>query len=123
MKCYGIELMLDLHDCRELPVDRPRLDYFFKELCTILQMQMGDSYFWDYAGFPKEYAGAPPKIKGTSAIQFISSSNITVHTLDDLKQVYINIFTCEDCDMNAAMDYCALFFAGRIVRHTVLDRL
>ena len=96
MKTYGKELIIDIHDCDTANFTRKGLDKFFKELCRKIDMQMGERFFWDYEGEPEEYKKAPAHLKGISAVQFIMTSNITIHTLDELQRVYLNIFSCKD---------------------------
>lgn len=110
MAPYGMELVLDLHDCDPARFTRPGLEIFFGELCSLLDMDRGPLHFWDYGGNPKAKAEAPPHLKGTSAIQFIYTSNITVHTLDDLRRVYLNIFSCREFEAGQAADFAARYF-------------
>jgi S-adenosylmethionine/arginine decarboxylase-like enzyme len=79
--------------------------------------------FWDYKGEPEEYAQAPAHLKGTSAIQFISTSNITIHTLDEMKRVYLNIFTCKDFDPDIVIIFCLDYFEGELIKDTMIERI
>lgn len=98
MKDYGKELILDLHECDPSTFTRKSIRKYFKELCKLIDMQREKLVWWDFKGCPEEYKKAPLHLKGTSAIQFIKTSNITIHTLDDLKRIYINIFSCKNFD-------------------------
>jgi len=95
MQMYGKELILDIHECNINMFTREKLCEFFEILCDKIDMERCDLYFWDYDDCPEEYKKASDHLKGRSAIQFISTSNITVHTLDVLKKVFINIFSCK----------------------------
>ena len=88
MNGYGKELILDIHECDPTKFTRDSLTNFFEILCDKIDMVAEDLYFWDYEGYPEEYKKDPDDIKGTSAIQFIRTSNITVHTLDVLQKVF-----------------------------------
>lgn len=118
---YGVELVLDLWYCRT-PFNRKALRRFFKELCAILDMKREDLHFWDYKGHKAEYNKAPAHLKGTSAIQFIRTSNITVHTLDKTQKVFINIFSCKAYDTDKAADFCRRFFRGVIYSRSTIIR-
>lgn len=120
---YGREVMLDLHNCSTTMFNRKGLRRFFKELCDQIGMVRADLYFWDYKGDAKGYKDAPPHLKGTSACQFIMTSNIMVHTLDDLHRVYLNIFSCKDFDPNVVKGFCEKYFEGTTVNMTSLNRL
>ena len=54
--------------------------------------------WWDDHGVSREEQQTEPHLKGTTAIQFIMTSNIVIHTLDILKAVYLNVFSCKEFD-------------------------
>lgn len=116
LKVYGKESIIDLHKCNEKLFDRKNLKKFFKELCDLLNMERCDLHFWDDVGVPESKRQTEPHLKGTSAIQFITTSNITIHTLNDLKSAYINIFSCNDFDIDKAEKFCKKFFKGKLKR-------
>ena len=119
---YGKELILDLHECNPKKFNRKSLRKFFGEMCELLNMEACDLHFWDYHGYAKEYEDAPDHLKGTTAIQFISTSNITIHCLDVLKSVYLNIFSCKNFDRLKAMNFCKDYFEGRFKGYHFLTR-
>lgn len=122
-KHYGKELILDLHKCNPEMFTRQAISNFFNLLCTEINMERCDLHFWDYEGHPKEYEKAPDHLKGVSAIQFIKTSNITIHTLDVLKSVNLNIFSCKEYDTEVVADFSKSFFQGQIVQKVEIDRL
>ena len=119
---YGMELIIDLHDCDPTMFTREHLHDFFVELCQLLGMRRADLHFWDYDGFEDLKIAAPPHLRGTSAVQFISTSNITVHTLDDLRRVYINIFSCREFKVFDALAHTVEFFGAGWCGHRVHER-
>ena len=123
MKNYGKELILDLHDCDPSTFTRKSIRKFFKELCELIDMEREKLVWWDYKGLPKEYAIAPPHLKGISAVQFIKTSNITVHTLDELKRIYINIFSCKTFKVFDVLGFAEKWFKGTIVNKTIAIRV
>lgn len=120
---YGMELVLDLHDCDPTMFTREKLTQYFIDLCILLEMQRADLHFWDYEDHPHYKKHAPAHLKGTTAVQFISTSNITIHTLDDLRRVYLNIFTCREFEPTLALEFSVDFFNAGWCGHTVLVRL
>ena len=120
---YGKELILDIHNCENLPCTRSSLDKFFTELCELIDMDKEDLFFWDYEGEEEAYAEAPPHLKGTSAVQFIKTSNITIHTLDEMKRVYLNVFSCKDFDPRVVVMFALERFGGEVVSETVVERI
>jgi len=119
---YGKELILDIHHCKR-GCKRATLTLFFRELCDLIDMKREALHFWDYEGDPRSYRKAPPHLKGTSAVQFISTSNITVHVLDDLKKVYVNVFSCKEFNSHNVADFCEGFFKGELVTMQTVRRL
>jgi S-adenosylmethionine/arginine decarboxylase-like enzyme len=91
---YGYELALDLHGCDSRLFNRRDIDGFFEQLCTLIDMEKCVVHFWDDVGVPEEDKQTLPHTKGTSAVCFILTSSIVIHTLELLRTVYINIFYC-----------------------------
>ena len=122
MKNYGIELILDLHKCNSKKFTKYYINKFFKELCKEIDMEACKVTFWEY-DTQEEFDAAPPHLKGITGVQFISTSNITIHTLYDLKAVYLNIFSCKDFDTLGAMIFCKEFFGGEIIKNLKIIRV
>ena len=110
---YGKELIMDLYGCNPKKFNRSNLDKFFAELCELIDMEKCERYFWDDLGIPESERQISPHTKGTSAVQFILTSitsNITIHTLDMVGEVYINVFSCKDFDAIIAIDFITKWF-------------
>lgn len=122
MKFYGEELILDLHGCDVTKFDRHHLTIFFRELCKLIDMIPEDLHFWDNEDTPEEERRTEPHIEGISAVQFILTSNITIHTLVQLKTVYINIFSCKEFESVPATDFCIEFFSAKICHSNLVKR-
>ena len=88
---YGYELILDLHGCDVSTFNRKSLDGYFEKLCKAIKMVKCERYFWDDVGVPKEEQQTSPHTKGTSAVQFILTSTIVIHTLELMEAAYIMI--------------------------------
>ena len=110
---YGQELILDLHDCDTSAFTRAAIETFCAELCGLIDMERCDFHFWDDAGVPEEEQQTDPKTKGISAVQFILTSTIVIHTLDLMKSVYINIFSCKEFDTDKAATFTANWFRSK----------
>lgn len=120
---YGKELIIDMQECNTNKFNRQGIKEYLIELCKKIDMKREKLYWWDYEDDIEAYDNAPAHLKGTSCVQFISTSNITIHTLDDLRKVFINIFSCKDFHDLAVMMYSADFFRGHICNYAVVDRL
>jgi len=123
MKPYGKELILDLHECNPEYFTRHKIGKFLKQLCIDIDMKRATLHWWDDMGVPEEKKLTEPHLKGTSAIQFITTSNITIHVLDILKKVFINVFSCKDFDHKLVIKKAESFFGGYVVQNKVIKRL
>ncbi len=120
---YGFELILDLHHCDSATFNRKSLRKFFKKLCDVIDMEPCKLCFWDDVGVAAEERQTSPHTKGTSAVQFILTSNITVHTLDILQAVYINIFSCKSFDQQVAEKISRDWFCAKDCRSHFIERI
>ena len=93
------------------------------ELCNLIDMQREDLYFWDELYTPKKDRFTEEHLIGTSAIQFITTSNITIHTLDVMQRVYLNIFTCKPFNEKLAIKFCKDWFDGKIITQRLIKRI
>lgn len=120
---YGKELILDLHKCNKELMTKEVLDQYFDELCKLIDMEQVKRMYWieDEGIDPQEYKDNP-HLQGVSAVQFIKTSNITVHTISGLGNVYINIFSCKDFDARLAEGFSIGFWDGIKTNCVVLDR-
>ena len=119
---YGLELILDLHGCDTKRFTRNSIETFFRELCELIGMEQCDLYFWDDVGVPPEEQQTDPKTKGTSAVQFILTSTVVVHTLDLMKAAYVNIFSCKAFPTGDAARFTARWFDSSDWSSTVVVR-
>lgn len=121
-KPYGKELILDLSDCDVETFTRESIGNYFDELCKLIDMQAEDRYFWDDEGLPPEQCQTNPKTCGVSAVQFILTSTIVVHSLTKLRQVFINIFSCKDFRVDLARDLTLRWFGAGTYNETTVIR-
>ena len=119
---YGKELILDFHNCNVDRFNRADIERYFIELCVLIDMERQDLHFWDDVGVPIEDHQTEPHLKGTSAIQFISTSNVTLHALELTGALYINIFSCKDFDAEVAAVYTKHYFGGTLVNRAEIIR-
>lgn len=122
-KPYGKELILDLHGCDVATFNRGSIGDYFKDLCELIDMKRCDLHFWDDLETPEKEKQTSDHTTGTSAIQFILTSNITIHTLDKLGKVFINIFSCKGFDSNKAAGLTARWFRGRVAKRIEVERI
>lgn len=123
MNFYGKELIIDLHNCDPSTFSRKSIKKYFVHLCYLIDMKRSKLTWWDDHGVSEEDQQTEPHTKGTTAVQFILTSNITIHTLDILKNVYINIFSCKDFDAKVAENFSKEWFKGEVVSSNLIKRL
>ena len=120
---YGVELILDLHGCDAAKFTRESIGTYFERLCELIDMQREALHFWDDVGLSEEDKQTSPHTQGTSAVQFILTSSIVIHTLDQLRAVYINIFSCKVYDAKVAEKFSAEWFGATDCSARLLDRV
>lgn len=111
-KVYGYSNIVDMTGCDAANFTRENIEAFFIDLCEVIDMERADLHFWGYDD-PAEYAAAPPHLKGISAVQFIMTSTITLHALDELGAVFIDLFSCKAYEPSAVKKVAEEFFGGQ----------
>jgi S-adenosylmethionine/arginine decarboxylase-like enzyme len=114
---------MDLHNCDVSTFNRASLRKYFAKLCKAIDMKRCELYFWDDVGVQAKDKQILPHTKGTSAVQFILTSNITIHTLDLLKAAYINIFSCKAFDRKVAEKITKEWFGAKKCRAIFIERI
>ncbi|MFT5439684.1 MAG: S-adenosylmethionine/arginine decarboxylase-like enzyme [Alphaproteobacteria bacterium] len=120
---YGIELILDLHGCDSLKFNRKSISAYFVRLCDLIDMKREALHFWDDVGVSEEDKQTSPHTQGTSAVQFILTSSIVIHTLDQLGAVYINMFSCKEYDPKVAEKFTVEWFGASEWSARFIDRV
>lgn len=117
MRGYGKELIIDLHNLsHSVYLTQSDLQEYFDVLCETIDMEQVRTEWWE------EYGQDEPHLNGISAVQFIKTSNITIHYAPDLKQIHINIFSCKDFDSEQARWLTHNWFGGTIANCVTLER-
>lgn len=119
---YGLELVLDLHGCNTRKFNRADIDAYFTEICQRIGMQKCEVHFWDDVGVSPAEQQTLPHTKGTSAVCFILTSSIVIHTLDMLEAAYVNMFSCKEFDADLAAAFTREWFEADTCDPILLDR-
>lgn len=117
---YGIELILDLHHCQNAKMDMD-IEAFCQELCELIGMDY--ETFTEWRSIESEERN--PKTWGVSAVQFIITSNITIHVLPLYMNgaVLLNLFSCKEFDADIVVKFCEAYFGGTSAQRRLIDRL
>lgn len=122
-KDYGKEVIIDLHNCNPETFTRKSIRKYFKEICELIDMERADLHWWDDLHTPEEEKQTLPHLVGTSAIQFITTSNITIHTLDLMGRVYLNLFSCKEFDDDVVVEFSKKWFEGEVINTKTVRRI
>lgn len=114
VKVYGYSSILDVIDCDPQTFTRESIEDFLAALCDAIDMEREDLHFWDYDEDPEGYAAAPSHLRGISAVQFIKTSSIVIHTLDDLNVVFIDLFSCKKYEPQVVSWVVETHFKGKV---------
>jgi len=69
-----------------------------------------------------KYSGAVPEDWGVSGVVLIAESHISIHTFPDKGFVTLDIFSCKDFDVDAAIEYFCSIFEPESYEKQVLSR-
>lgn len=86
-------------------------------------MVRGPLHWWDDFWTLPWWKETEPHIKGTSAIQFIRTSDIRLHALDLQRAIRLNVFSCKEFDPSTVKEFTVQWFRGIIVNELFIDRL
>ena len=118
---YGREVILDVYDANSALFTRSHIESYFVKLCDALRLERADLHFWDYDD-PEERAAAPAHLKGVSAIQFVTTSSVVIHTLDETRQVLVNVFGCGEIDASVVERITIEYFGGHVANMQSIAR-
>jgi S-adenosylmethionine/arginine decarboxylase-like enzyme len=115
----GKETIIDLHECDVSTFTRESLENFCVELCKEIDMTPVQRYLWEYKNEGNKPAEESAHYVGYSVCQFILTSDIMIHSWDNLKKISLNIFSCKDFNEDEAVDFCRGWFKSKSVRQSV----
>lgn len=113
---YGMELILDLHGCQPSAFTRGSVATWFSSVCEMTGMEAREQHWWE------EYGHDEPHLNGITAVQFISTSSITIHASEHRRGARINVFTCKRFDPEAVSEFTLRWFGGEIAQQVVVSR-
>ena len=117
-----IELIHDRKNCDVSVFNRLEIKLLMVTLCDKIDMKREDLHFWDYQDDPESKKSDPPEIWGISAVQFIKTSNITLHALDVSARVYLNLISCKMFDPEVVGREMKKWCGGGIVNEIFVTR-
>lgn len=118
---YGREVILDVAGADVSKFQRRNIRAYLEDLCDKLGLERADLHFWGYDD-AAERAKAPAHLQGESAVQFVTTSSIVVHTLDATRQVLINVFGCGEIDGQCVVNTTLDHFGGYVHQYKEQER-
>ena len=118
MKSFGMELLVDLYNCREGVCDDLSLCYKFLD---------------EIVGFLGMEKQSPPQIFRSDATRFpdkaglsgwcpLIESSVVIHTLTPKNFISVDIYCCREFNVDRAIGFCKGFFGAEIVENQVIER-
>ena len=118
---YGQEAIFDLHNVDVSKFEIKNIKEFAEKLADKIGMKKGPSYQWGDKNELNTDPSQPVKADGISCVQFIFESSITVHALDAIQKVYINVFSCKTFDFEKTKSFVIKWFGDKIVtEHNII---
>lgn len=120
-KPYGQELVLSFHEVPKEFFDVKIIEKVAKGLVDDIGMTRGPIYTWPKSDTEQD-KGVPRKSGGISCIQFLEESSCTLHCLNEIGCVYLNLFSCKSFNSTRAKNYALKHIGGKLVQERVLVR-
>ncbi|MFA5616424.1 MAG: S-adenosylmethionine decarboxylase [Syntrophorhabdaceae bacterium] len=110
----GVELILDIHNCNIERFGKENLEKFVYNLCNHIGMDAVQIHTWEYLEDSNKRTEDFLHLKGHSVVLFLKTSNITLHSFDNLGKISLNIYSCKDFDEKLAEEFCLDYFQGEV---------
>lgn len=112
---WGKSAAIDLYDCDHDRLISPELlKEFVAKIIQDIDMEAHGPCYVERFG--------DGDLEGLSAMQFIKTSNISVHLDEVGNRAFIDIFSCMDFDADKAAEFAQRFFQAKGSKITILDR-
>ena len=102
---FGPHLTLDLKGCPREVLENYKLHFdYLKKLPEMIGMTpITQPYVFPYSGLVAED-------KGITGIVIIAESHLSIHSFEDKGYTFIDMFSCKDFDVDAAIKYTIELF-------------
>ncbi len=107
---WGYHLRIDAAGCNDAILNAGKIETFCADLVAAINMKAyGEPQIVRF--------GDDPKVTGYTLIQLIETSNISAHFCDNTHEAYIDVFSCVEFDVEAALECVATHFAPENMQH------
>ena len=108
--CWGRSLCIDCYECdSELIRNSEAIKQFTSQLVNLIDMK-------SYGPCHVVHFGSEPGVSGFSMFQFIETSCISAHFVNETNSAYIDIFSCKNFDDAVAAEFCKTYFKADQVK-------
>ena len=122
---YGQEMVIDIHEVPDEFFTKKNVRQYAEKLCDEIDMKRGPIYVWGKESELHTHPTGEGAIKadGLSCIQFLYSSSIVIHALDEIKKVFVNIFSWNQFDVEKARKFTEEHIGGKIINvHNIVRK-
>jgi len=104
---WGLWSGIDLQNCNpEFIRDAEKVKEFVRELCEKIDMKrFGETIVVDF--------GDDPRVSGFSMTQFIETSLISAHFVNQTNSVFLDVFSCKYYSPDEVADFAKEFFQAK----------
>lgn len=114
VKHYGKHVVLTAGACNAALLEKDKIAQFCRDMVEKIDMVAFGEPFVERFGEGDEV--------GISAVQLIQTSAITIHTNDEARDMYLDVFSCKDFDAETVLAVVKEWFAPETIEHDVLLR-
>lgn len=108
---------MDLKNCDPKIIrSKKQLTSFVNKLCKLIKMKKYGPLILEHFGYGMK------KTAGYSLVQLIETSSIVAHFSEEWNSAYINIFSCQEFDIEKAKNFTVDFFKSRKSKSRFLKR-
>lgn len=111
---YGKHVILTAGACNAALLEKDKIADFCRDMVKKIDMVPFGEPFVERFGEGDEV--------GISAVQLIQTSAITIHTNDEARDLYLDVFSCKDFEAETVLACVREWFAPETIEHDVLLR-
>lgn len=115
-KPWGLLCSVDMKGCNAETIRNEKsIKDFVDKLCRFIDMKkFGETYVVNF--------GEDPRVSGFSMTQFIETSLISGHFVNQTNSVYIDIFSCKEYSPDKVGEFCKEYFEANDITINILFR-
>jgi len=114
---WGQHLIVDMSGCNHTAVtDKKTIHQFCNELVESIEMTAYGEPIIEH------FAKHDPHASGHTLVQLIETSNITAHFVDNVGEIYLDVFSCKEFSRENVLEVCYKIFSPSKLHTITLNR-